>query len=607
MFFKYRPRKINLKNLGRIALFTTLFYTEFSNANALLATPEQLIAKTHSATKVALTWQASLNSEDIVGYRIFRNGEEIGNTSLTFYMDTNASANTQYAYSIAAYDNANNLSELSSQDSVKTLKNDLNDGLSNGSIIRTGVARLIDVCGTNSIESLPADAVDTCLQKTIELNTLPELLDDMKAYVARLRRQEDQKLIDLGMRLFHSKSLSENYDTSCSSCHTPAVGCGSDDLSMSIGVNSQVQELIGVGRSNGNVVPDVGRNSPPICNSALWVDGMFWDQRVAVHEANRTSDVGRVSTKRLRTPERDVTKKMESEVSNTDPLRLLIAQAHFPVTAAAEMGDPSSHESPQAYREFIAQRLQPQWKEEFNQVFGDEEINFLRIARALAAYQASFLFIDNPFFDYVDGNLASLNEDEKRGAIFFYAGSGCANCHDGAMFTPERTRGPLYPQIGLNAVADGNDKNQFRMPSLLNVGITAPYGDKGVFPTLERVIEHYNDVTTSLENFYFNVETCELPQFKHLTQAQCQDVVGGGEDFVLALNAANRAGSDRGDDAIVKNYTSQEIRYLAAFLRSLTDPEAVAGSDEINALIPPRDNGPDGHQLNAEDNVGNEL
>jgi cytochrome c peroxidase len=585
----------------------TLFTTTFTMANTSATHPYQLIAKTHSSTQVALSWQPPQDSDWVSGYRILRDGQEIGQTSLTLYIDSQASSNSHHTYQVIAFNQENTITEISNTDSVKTLENDLNDGLSNGSIIRTGVARLIDVCGTNSIDAVPTESLDTCLQKAIELNTLPKLLGDMKAYVARLRRQEDKDLINLGMRLFHSKSLSENYDTSCSSCHTPAVGCGSDALSMSIGVNAQVQEVIGVGRTDGALIPSVGRNSPPICNSALWVDSMFWDQRIALREANRDSPVGRVSTAKIRTPEKEVTRKMLTDVSNTDPLRLLIAQAHFPITEAAEMGDPQGHASPQAYREFIAQRLQTQWKDEFNTVFGDEDISFLHIARALAAYQASFLFIDNPFFDYVDGNLNSLNEDEKRGALFFYAGSGCANCHDGAMFTPERTRGPLYPQIGINAVDDGTVKNQFRMPSLLNVGITAPYGDKGVFPTLERVIEHYNDVTTSLEHFYSGVETCNLPQFKHLTQEQCKEVVGGGESFILELNAARREESDRGDDAIVKNFTPQEIRYLAAFLRSLTDPEARAGSNEINVLIPPRDGGPDGHQLNAVDNTGNAL
>ena len=145
------------------------------------------------------------------------------------------------------------------------------------------------------------------------------------------------------------------------------------------------------------------------------------------------------------------------------------------------------------------------------------------------------------------------------------------------------------------------------MPSLLNVGITAPYGDKGVFNTLERVIEHYNDTTGSLTSFYENNETCQLPQFKDLTAEQCQEVVGEGKDHILKLHAANRTASDRGDAAVTKGLTQDEISYLAAFLHTLTDKSALPGSNEINALIPPRDGGPDGHQLDAVDKVGNAL
>ena len=131
--------------------------------------------------------------------------------------------------------------------------------------------------------------------------------------------------------------------------------------------------------------------------------------------------------------------------------------------------------------------------------------------------------------------------------------------------------------------------------------------DKGVFATLERVIEHYNDTTGSLTDFYENKETCDLPQFQHLTDEACQAVVGDGEAHVLALNAANREASDRGDNALIKGLTEEEISYLAAFLRSLTDKSALAGSNEINALIPPRDGGPDGNQLDAVDKDGKAL
>ncbi|MFY8300900.1 hypothetical protein AAEU28_19200 [Pseudoalteromonas sp. SS15] len=49
------------------------------------------------------------------------------------------------------------------------------------------------------------------------------------------------------------------------------------------------------------------------------------------------------------------------------------------------------------------------------------------------------------------------------------------------------------------------------------------------------------------------------------------------------------------------------MQLQVAFLRSLTDPEAMAGSNEIKALITPRDGGPDGHQFDAVDNEGNAL
>ncbi|WP_281557541.1 hypothetical protein [Thalassomonas sp. RHCl1] len=47
------------------------------------------------------------------------------------------------------------------------------------------------------------------------------------------------------------------------------------------------------------------------------------------------------------------------------------------------------------------------------------------------------------------------------------------------------------------------------MTSLLTVCITAPYGDKGIFPTLERVIEHYSNVRSSSQKFYDEHEACQ--------------------------------------------------------------------------------------------------
>lgn len=605
-------------NKCRCRLGVTIFFifclTSGFSVNATDA-PQQLIVHTLSANEVRLSWKAPEDVDDVRVYRIFRDGKRIGRTKQTVFIDSALSPNTEYSYYVIAIDYERKASERSNTDTTRTLVNNDNDGMRNGSIVRQGVPNLQEECGVTSPHEVPEEELDNCLQKFIEFTELESGLEDMRAFVARLRRQEDPALIDLGMRLFHSKSLSQNSDTACSSCHHPSLSCGGDNLSLSIGVGAQIPEILGVGRTDGNTMPSVGRHSPHICNSALWIESMFWDQRIGIREPNSATPTGTVSTASIRTPETEVTNNVNAITDYTDPTRLLIAQAHFPITAAAEMGDPGDFESAQAYREHIANRLQEDWANDFARVFGTEEIDFMRIAQAMAAYEASFLFIDNPFFDYIDGNHDSLSEEAKRGALLFYTagrtGAGCSNCHDGVFFSPEATRGPLYPQIGPNAVADGNatgedivDKNQFRMPSLLNIELTAPYGDKGVFPTLERVIKHYSNIPQSLQYFYANNEVCSLPQFSHLNEDQCSEIEGGGEEYILELNAEQQAVNGAGRP---RDFTDVEVNYLAAFLRSLTDESARPGSNEIKALIPPRDGGPDGNQLDAVDVDGNPL
>ncbi len=612
-----RSEHNHTRYLIKSSLLTFILALVGVNSYADIDPPQQLIAHTLSATEVRLSWQPPTNDSDVVGYRIFRDGARIGRTRLTTYVDSSAEPGNQYSYYVTAFDrNKANNSEASNSDTVKTLISADNDGMRNGGVVRQGVPILLDECGVRSVHELSTEDLDGCLDKFIDFTELESGLEDMRAFVARLRKQEDPELVDLGMRVFHSKSLSQNNDTACSSCHNPAVSCGGDNLSLSIGINALSQDVIGLGRTDGNTVPSVGRNSQHICNSALWLESMFWDKRIGLDAPNSEIITGTVSTADIRTPERTVTENIKAEIENTDPHRLLIAQAHFPVTASAEMGDPSGFESEQAYRENLADKLQENWGDSFAQAFDSDEVTMMRIAKSIAAYEASFLFIDNPFFDYIDGNTESLSEEAKRGAVLFYTagnnGAGCSNCHDGVFFTPEKTRGPLYPQIGPNGVADGNgnsddpdtlDKNQFRMPSLLNVELTAPYGDKGVFPTLERVVQHYSNIPQSLQDFYNNNETCDLPQFQHLTESECNEVVGGGADYILDLNAAQNANGT----ARPRDFTEDEIGYLTAFLRSLTDDSARAGSNEINVLIPPRDGGPDGLQLDAVDKDGNPI
>ena len=67
--------------------------------------------------------------------------------------------------------------------------------------------------------------------------------------------------------------------------------------------------------------------------------------------------------------------------------------------------------------------------------------------------------------------------------------NGCANCHRSVNFYYGSES-----NIGLAMEYDdeGAGNGQFRIPSLRNVGITAPYMHDGSMATLEEVVEHYN-------------------------------------------------------------------------------------------------------------------
>ncbi|WHI50364.1 cytochrome-c peroxidase [Microbulbifer sp. MLAF003] len=297
--------------------------------------------------------------------------------------------------------------------------------------------------------------LDNCLAAMLKLNRMAPLVEDIRAFAARVRSEQEPAMVELGMRLFHNKSLSASQDASCSSCHHPAIGCGGDDLSMPVGINAIDTALLGPGRSDGvNEVPIVPRNSQAICNASLWSRGLFWDNRVSLSPDGV-----------LRTDSRDVTNNTVNAVG-PGSLALLIAQAHFPVTAPPEMGDitdfgydDSVDENFTSYREDIlaASLDTAAWGALFTSAFGDPEINFSRIAQAIAAYEAVQIFIDNPFFEYVEGNLEVLNAEEKRGAITFMSrDAGCTFCHKGAFFTSEALMAANYPQIGIGTDASGS-------------------------------------------------------------------------------------------------------------------------------------------------------
>lgn len=564
--------------------------------------PKELIANAFSGTSIGLSW---LNEGADVS--IYRNDIKIVDTSNNFYIDSNLNINTQYTYSVTVGDVSNDA--ITATVSTKTLLNNTNDGMDNGSetIIVNDRISNFDSCNNerNSL-NVSDDILDTCLRAMLEHNSMASHLEDLRAFSARVRSEQDPAMVELGMRLFHSKSLSAKNDTSCSSCHHPAVGCGGDDLSMPIGVNADDETVIGIGRSDtDNSIPIIPRNSQATCNSGLWTRGLFWDNRVTISRGGLTTESSEVTSNTI------------TQVADGATLTLLTAQAHFPVTAAPEMGDiadfgydDTNITEHTAYREnVLADNLNTEaWGPLFSNAFGNSSINYSRVAEAIAAYEAVQIFIDNPFFDYVDGNENALSIDEKRGAITFMASSsGCTFCHSGAFFTTQAPLPGNYPQIGIGKETDNADlgavgatgTGAFRAPTLLNVSITGPWGHNGQFATLKRNVEHYKDHGESIAKYFAESEMCDLAQFSKLED--CSNLVAPtGLELSEAILAGNVEFSN--------NLSSGEVDLIVKFLATLTDPDAKnINSNAIQSLIPTRDKGPDGNQLDAKDINGNEL
>jgi len=75
--------------------------------------PTNLVASGITSTTVTISWTASTDNVGVTDYRVFRNGTQVGTTPGTSYQDTNLTANTTYAYTVSAYDQAGNPSAQS--------------------------------------------------------------------------------------------------------------------------------------------------------------------------------------------------------------------------------------------------------------------------------------------------------------------------------------------------------------------------------------------------------------------------------------------------------------------------------------------------------------
>ena len=442
-------------------------------------------------------------------------------------------------------------------------------------------------------------------------------------------------LAQLGKKLFFSKSLSGDLDVACASCHHPALG-GADGLSLPVGVGAVDPDVVGPGRSRADGLPNVGRHSQSVFNVGLFDSSLFWDSRVeSIGKEAGMNGAG----SGIRTP--------DTAISVQDPNaggNLVAAQARFPVAVESEMrGSLLPGEDGDAVRDRLAARLgdygdgqgelaNNNWLAEFQTAFASSAnaetlITFENIALAIGEYQRSMVFVDTPWKAYVEGDDNAISDLAKEGALLFFGDTAnerleCVNCHSGDFFTDEDHHTIGFPQVGIGKgdaatgdddfgreqqTADNTHRYRFRTPTLLNNGITAPYGHAGSYRTLTLTAGHYAIPEDTVASFFDNGGTCSLEQFA--LDPDCATLFPNSE--ANTSQALAKALLEQTSDP---DHTFPDISFsppsdaslVVAFLETLNDPCA---SDRacVAPWIPEPGEAPDDHQLNAIDENGDPL
>ncbi|TMU56604.1 cytochrome-c peroxidase [Flagellimonas algicola] len=274
----------------------------------------------------------------------------------------------------------------------------------------------------------------------------------------------------LGKLLFYDPILSGDKDVSCATCHHPEMGYA-EFLDISIGPNAQ-----GMGSKRNflepNSIPFVKRNAQTILNTAF--NGMQGHQTVEAKNAPMFWD---------------------------DRVQSLEKQALEPIKALEEMRGP--HFTEEEILQVVVGRLQhiPEYQELFKKAFdGENPISVSNLGKAIASFERTLVANNSRFDQYMNGDRSAISLLEKDGFEQFKK-VGCANCHNGPMFSdykfhvlgvPENKKLPL-PDLG-RADKQRVDSFAFRTPSLRNLRFTAPYMHNGSFMDLRRVLEFYEDI-----------------------------------------------------------------------------------------------------------------
>lgn len=120
------------------------------------------------------------------------------------------------------------------------------------------------------------------------------------------------------------------------------------------------------------------------------------------------------------------------------------------------------------------------------------------IVRAIATFERSLISGESPYDHFLKGVGGILSASALRGKeLFFSSRTNCSSCHSGNLFTSFQFENngldSNYSDKGrMRFSGDSADLALFKVPTLRNIELTAPYMHDGRFNNLAEVIEHYN-------------------------------------------------------------------------------------------------------------------
>lgn len=337
------------------------------------------------------------------------------------------------------------------------------------------------------------------------------------AAVASARPASPLSEQQLGRFLYFDRHLSNPIGQSCASCHLPSAGFADPDQDL------PVSEGAIAGRFGGRNAPSAAYAAySPVFGmdpaTGLFTGGQFWDGRAPTLEE----------------------------------------QAKGPFLNPVEMNN-TKEGVVQAVRISNYARL-------FKSVYGPDSLDdtsaaYDLIAQAIAVFERTKQVnrFSSKFDQYLKGKVA-LSNQEQNGLLLFNGKGKCSACHpststDGItppLFTdftydnlgvPRNMEYPFYlmtpspyPDLGLGPIVNDTAQNgKFKVMSLRNIALTAPYSHNGYFKTLKDIVHFYN--TRDIPGMWpapdvaENVNTTELGDLG-LTEQEEDDIVA----FLLTLS-----------------------------------------------------------------------